>query len=144
MSVLARSASRHYPISDAWLATEDDAPNYVDFREIIEKNSAYVDWVIANDPNCPITQSGLSLQKNRDLHAMACNFEMNGIRIGEASRGPDVVGRLLGDTFTDKGKYAGGIDHPERYGRIYRQRGWQNNNGTFARHVWWVGYTPNQ
>lgn len=143
MSPIARSADRHYPISDAWLATEDDAPAFVDFYEVIAKSSAYVDWVIANDPNCPITQAGATLQKNRDNHAMACNFIMNGTRVGEASRGPDVVGRLLGDTYTDKNKYAGGIDHPERYKRIYRQNGWGRNNGTYARHIWWVGVDKN-
>ena len=136
MGVIAISADKHYPVSEAWLKTDGvtGKPEYVDIREVIMGNgtSAYVDWVIANDSACPITIKSESLQKNRYLHAAAATMTLNGIRIGETGSGGEITGRLKNDTFTDKGKYVGGINHPERYGRIYRK-------GTTARHIWFVG-----
>ena len=130
MAVIARAANRVYPISEAWFKSEDaDVPKYVDVREILNKESAYVDWVIANDPNLvsPNTKAG---------HSAAMNFTLNGIRVGETDKGPEIHGRFKGNTFDTSLKYVGGINHPERYSRIYRK-------GTLARHLAFVGVDAN-
>ena len=127
MSVLARSADRCYPISEVWFKSEDNnVPAYVDIREIIGQTSAYVDWVIANDPTLvsPNTVAG---------HSAAANFTLNGIRVGETDIGPEIRGRFKNNSFDTVNKYVGGLNHPERYSRMYRQ-------GTEARHLAFVGY----
>ena len=128
MSAIARSADRCYPISEKWFkATGSDVPGYLDAREIRDGNSAYVTWVIANDPNLvsPNTIAG---------HREALNFTMNGIRVGETDIGPEIEGLYAQNTFKTTMKYVGGINHPERYSRIYRKT-------TKARHLAFVGFS---
>jgi len=130
MGVISISADRHYPVSAAWLKS-GDGPEYVDIREVLlgDGTSAYVDWVIANDAACPITVKGESLAKNRSMHSAAANITLNGIRVGENGT---ITGRMKNDTFVDKNEYSGGVNHPERWGRIYRK-------GTTAKQIWFVG-----
>lgn len=128
MSAIARSADRCYPISEKWFkATGSDVPDYIDVREIRESKSAYVRWVIANDRN-------LISQNTVAGHREALNFTMNGIRVGETDIGPEIHGIYAQNTFPTVMKYVGGINHPERYSRIYKSK-------TNARHLAFVGFS---
>ena len=146
MSVMARSASCCYPISNEWLRAQgNDVPDYVDIDEIRleakpgHPKSAYLTWVLANDPtleNKVKRMDGKTL--TRDDHIALASFIDNGIRIGAIADSPteignDVRGILKGQNVITRQEYAGYINHPERYRRIYRR-------GTNVENFWFVGY----
>jgi len=143
MSVLARSASCCYPVSNKWLiATGSDVPDYVDINEIRQDadpghpKSAYLTWVLANDAAVFKRLDGTN--PSRSDHQAAANFIDNGIRIGAVADSPteignDIKGVLKNNTIITKQEYAGYISHPERYQRIYRK-------GTNVENFWFLGY----
>ena len=151
MSVLARSGSVCYPISNAWLreARSSSAPDYVDIVEIRNETlpgypqSAYLTWVLNNDPflrsggaNHLTKLDGSAL--TRDNHRALAKFIDNGIRIGAIADSPteignDVTGVLFNSNYITRQEYAAYINHPERYRRIYRR-------GTNVENFWFVGF----
>ena len=144
MSTIARSASCCYPVSNVWLTSQGtDVPDYVDIDEIRleakpgHPKSAYLTWVMSNDPTI-----GNNLKKmdgkrlTRDDHVAMVQFIDNGIRIGSndsAGIGNDVRGVLKGQNVITRNEYAGYINHPERYRRLYRR-------GTSIENFWFMGY----
>lgn len=151
MSVLARSGSSCYPVSDEWLkATGSDVPDYCDIDEIRNEatfnpglpsnalestpntaQSAYLTWVLANDPRVFLLQDGS--RPTRQDHIAASRFIDNGCRVGNDDGGNDLRGILKGNTIITTNEYVAGIDHPERYRRIYR-------TNTEVEGFWFVGY----
>jgi hypothetical protein len=158
MSVLARSGSCCYPVSDVWLtANGADVPEYCDIDEIRNETtgnqaqpsnalhgapatnrSAYLTWVLANDPAVTVSgkpgarrSDGANLSRHE--HVRMASFIDNGLRIGESENGDNLRGIMKGNEYVTTQEYVGGINHPERYRRIYR-------TGTSVRGIWFVGY----
>jgi hypothetical protein len=151
MSVKAKSASVHYPVSDVWLnASGSDVPDYCDIMEIRNEQtgnqalpsnalhgaptyqqSAYLTWVLANNPNVFRRLDGST--PTRQDHVNAARFIDNGIRVGNDDDGNNLRGVMLESNILDTGEYVGGVNHPERYRRIYR-------SGTEIRGFRFVGY----
>lgn len=154
MSVLARSGSCCYPVSDVWMhaAANSDAPAYVDIDEIRNEQtgnqpraanelhgapntplSAYLTWILANDPGIMTREDGTNC--TRLDHVMAAQFIDNGIRIGATEKyGDNLRGIMKGAKYITVNEYVGGINHPERYRRVYR-------NNTQVERFSFVGYS---
>ena len=142
MSVHARRASCWYPVSDEWLGTSDaDAPAYIDIDEIRDESigenrtqSAYLTWVLANDPSVFTLLNGNN--PSREDHGAVLRFIDNGIRVGQTDGtgiGNEVDGVQKGFPIRTVNEYAGAVNHPEAYRRIYR-------SGTTCRGFWFCGY----
>ena len=143
-------ATKCYPISDVWLTTQDEnAPEYCDIEEIRNDpatrvqqpdtflrqptnypHSAYLTWVLANDPN--VLQRMDGTPASREEHILAAQFIDTGIRVSDTDRGNDIIGILKESNNIVKGEYFGGISHGEIYKRIYRQ-------GTEVEKLWFLG-----
>ncbi len=132
MSVRAQAASRRYVIDDDWLqeygenGENPDRSKYVDLYEISTEpeNSQYLTDLIAMGKNIDRAQEQLK-----------ASFLSNGIRVGDDDDGPYIEGILEDESpaWRNKNKYVGGINHPERYRRIWAYR-------TTARHIQFCGY----
>ena len=141
---------RCYPVSDVWLTTNDEsAPEYCDIQEIRNDphgnvrqpdnilvgapdypNSAYLTWVLANDPTVFTREDGST--PTRKDHILAALFSDIGIRVGNTTNGNDIKGVLKNSNIITIGEYFGGINYDEVYRRIYR-------NGTSVGKFWFVG-----
>ena len=142
---------RNYPISDAWLhTTYPTAPLYCDIEEIrndpvlnvgqpenamhgpvSHSSSAYLDWVIANDPGVFTLMDGSNPTKKD--HVIAAKFNEDcGCRVGDVNDGNNIRGILKNSTIITTGEFTGGINHNEVYKRIYRQ-------GTEVEKFWFLG-----
>jgi len=146
-------AKQNYPVSDVWLHTQDGgAPEYCDIDEITNDpygnvsqpdnalhqptdypNSAYLTWVLANDPTV-FTRIDGSAPSRMD-HIRAASFTIDGIRVGNIGdiNGGNIRGILRNSAIITIGKYDGGVNHDEIYRRIYRV-------GTEVEKLWFVGY----
>ncbi|MGW8324066.1 MAG: hypothetical protein ACWGNI_00090 [Desulfobacterales bacterium] len=141
---------RCYPISDKWLTTQsEDAPEYCDIMEIRNDphgnvhqpdnvlhgapdypSSAYLTWVLANDPRVFTLMDGST--PTRMDHIRAASFEDEAIRIGDTDNGNNVRGILKNNTIITVGEYFGGVNYDEVYRRIYR-------DGTEVEKFWFIG-----
>jgi hypothetical protein len=139
-----------YPVSDVWLRTKDkNAPEYCDIDEIRNDphgnvrqpenvlvgapnypNSAYLTWVLANDPNVFTLQDGST--PTRMDHIIAARFNDTKIRVGDVDNGNNIKGILKYNNIVTVGEYTGGILHEEVYRRIYRK-------GTTVEKLWFMG-----
>lgn len=140
----------NYPISNDWLNSEDPtAPAYCDIEEIrndpagnapqpanilqgpvAHGSSAYLDWVLSNDPRVFTRADGST--PSRTDHIIAARFHGTGIRISNTDISGKVKGILANSSIITKGEFFGGVEHSDVYKRIYR-------NGTEARDIWFVG-----
>ena len=144
-------AKLNYPVSDVWLRTRDsDAPEYCDIVEIRNDPrgnkrqpdnalrlpagypySAYIDWVIKNDPKVFTLLNGKAPAAID--HIIAAQFTSDyGCRIGDTDDGNNVRGVLLNSAIITVGEFFGGVDHDETYRRIYR-------TGTTVEKFWFLG-----
>jgi hypothetical protein len=143
-------STRNYPISDVWLKTQDpNAPEYCDIEEIrndshgevsppddavIDKAthppSAYLTWVLSNDPNVFTKTDGSS--PTRFDHIIAARFTDTGSRVSDTDGGNNIRGILKESTIITTGEFFGGIVHNEIYKRIYRK-------GTEVEKFWFLG-----
>jgi hypothetical protein len=141
---------RCYPISDVWLRTQDEsAPAYCDIQEIRNDphsnvrqpenvlvgapnypSSAYLTWVLANDPTVFTLLDG-SVPTRKD-HITAALFDDDGIRVGDTDIGNNIRGVLKNNTIITVGEYFGGVNYNEVYRRIYRK-------GTTVEKLWFMG-----
>lgn len=142
---------RCYPISDVWLTTQDEnAPEYCDIQEIrndphgnIQQpdnvlndapnypSSAYLTWVLANDPKVFTLQDGST--PTRKDHIAAALFEDDAIRVGDTDIGNNIRGILKNNAIITVGEYFGGVNYDEIYRRIYRK-------GTTVEKFWFIGH----
>ena len=114
MSVLAKSASRHYSISDAWLDDKTNDKNaYIDLKEIQDGTSQYV------------TDQGL----NATQEAQKACFFVNGLHVEHDGH---VIAMMADETAKDDWKFNGVLTYPEQVKRIYAR-------GTVARGLKCVG-----
>jgi len=140
-----------YPISDKWLKTQDaSAPEYCDIEEIRNEptgnqlqpdgflnqptkypQSAYLTWVLANDPDVFTRLDGST--PTRMDHVIAARFNDRCIRVGDTDNGNNIEGVLKDATVITVGEYLGGRIHEEIYRRIYR-------DGTEVEKFWFMGY----
>jgi len=137
MSVKAQAAGKRYTINNEWLirytegGDDADRSRYVDVLEIKDRpaNSQYLQDLIAMNI---ITTDDLTNEQRK------ASFFHNGVRIGDDDDGQDVDGVLEEETPRERTiqKYVGGINHPERFRRIYA---W----GTNARYISFCGYGIN-
>lgn len=122
---LVQSATRHYPIEDAWFEEFANDPNaYVDIMEIRQNptQSAYLQWLIAN-----VAGRSYSQEQQR------ASFIDNGIRVGDCDSGDHLRGFMKDEDYIANNKYSAGTNHSERWKRFYAQ-------GTTARGIWFVGF----
>jgi len=121
-SILAQSATRHYPIDDRWLAAHG-GDNYVDIMEIRQNpsQSAYLQWMM-----------GQGFITSYIQEQVKASFVDSGIRVGDGDSGNDIRGIMFDDSYIDDNEYSASINHPERYRRIYAK-------GTTARKISFVG-----
>lgn len=140
-----------YPISNVWLRTTDsNAPLYCDINEIrndphgnvsqpsnalrgptLYPSSAYLTWVLANDPNVFLKEDGSPA--TRMDHILASRFEDYGIRVGDLDGGNNIRGILKLNHIITTGEYVGGLVHDDVYRRVYRK-------GTEVKYFWFLGY----
>lgn len=140
-----------YPISDVWLTTTDEnAPEYCDIEEIRNdphgnvpqpdnallnapnySSSAYLTWVLANDPNVFTRMDGSS--PSRVDHRILALFCDTGIRVGSIDNGNNIRGLLKCNNIITVGEYDGGILHDDIYKRVYR-------SGTTVTRLWFIGH----
>lgn len=147
-------STRNYPISDKWLHPDDPddptLPPYCDIYEIRndpagnvpqpgnvlhhapdQPSSAYLDWVLANDPGVFKKLDGSN--PSRIDHILAARFTDCGIHIGDTDNGNNVRGVMQDSAIITIGEFTGGVDHDEQYRRIYR-------HGTEVEKFWFLGY----
>jgi len=143
-------STHNYPVSDKWLDTQDpSAPEYCDINEIrndpgidtppletelrdraIHNPSAYLDWVLVNDPKVFTKLDGSA--PSRSDHIVAAQFTDCGCRVGDTDDGNNIRGILKNSNVITKGEYFGGIEHNDIYCRIYRK-------GTEVEKFWFLG-----
>lgn len=140
----------NYPISDVWLQTQDEnAPAYCDIEEIRldpanrsvqpgnalnqptdHPSSAYLTWVLENDPKVfTLLDGGTPTRKD---HINAANFIDCGSRVSDVDDGNNIKGVLGDSLIITTGEFFGGTDHNEIYRRIYR-------DGTEVEKFWFLG-----
>jgi predicted aminopeptidase len=118
MSVLNKSASRHYALTDKWLDDNSGTESkYYDILDTKEGSNAEV-----------ATADVVRAQQKADFYATGIIVQTAGF----------VQGFLMEETTNDVDTYylAAGVVHPLRFRRIYA-------NGTTARGVKWIGYKRN-